>query len=346
MLNNFDAVLNTAGEKEPILLENLLFSLNMSLPLFIVMGLGCILTHKGFFTENYIAHTTNLVYYVLLPGKMFLDIATSDLSTAFDIRYVAVATGGVVLQFALAWAAGWLLCPDRSKQSAFSHAAYRGNFVYLGTALLQNIYGVSHVPSATLILALVIPLYNIQGVVLMTVKERQGRFRLSTVLLNVLKNPMILAVLAAIPFAYFKIQLPFVVSESLGYFQAATNTMALLVVGGSIRLSALKNDLPLLMRLRKPVRNDDAQKPQRTERQNEKNQIFHARSAHGGSAGHPDHRRRHAGRRQCLHHHRQDGRRRSPGLQRRSSDPLDVSVHHDSHHLCHAHSAAHIGRTP
>ena len=101
MLNNFDAVLNTAGEKEPILLENLLFSLNMSLPLFIVMGLGCILTHKGFFTENYIAHTTNLVYYVLLPGKMFLDIATSDLSTAFDIRYVAVATGGVVLQFAL-----------------------------------------------------------------------------------------------------------------------------------------------------------------------------------------------------------------------------------------------------
>ena len=99
MLNNFDAVLNTAGEKEPILLENLLFSLNMSLPLFIVMGLGCILTHKGFFTENYIAHTTNLVYYVLLPGKMFLDIATSDLSTAFDIRYVAVATGGVVLQF-------------------------------------------------------------------------------------------------------------------------------------------------------------------------------------------------------------------------------------------------------
>ena len=249
MLNNFDAVLNTAGEKEPILLENLLFSLNMSLPLFIVMGLGCILTHKGFFTENYIAHTTNLVYYVLLPGKMFLDIATSDLSTAFDIRYVAVATGGVVLQFALAWAAGWLLCPDRSKQSAFSHAAYRGNFVYLGTALLRNIYGVSHVPSATLILALVIPLYNIQGVVLMTVKERQGRFRLSTVLLNVLKNPMILAVLAAIPFAYFKIQLPFVVSESLGYFQAATNTMALLVVGGSIRLSALKNDLPLLMRL-------------------------------------------------------------------------------------------------
>jgi len=46
----------------------------------------------------------------------------------------------------------------------------------------------------------------------------------------------------------------------------------------------LLQHLPLLMRLRKPVRNDDAQKPQRTERQNEKDQIFHARSAHGGSS--------------------------------------------------------------
>ena len=43
--------------------------------------------------------------------------------------------------------------------------------------------------------------------------------------------------------------MPFVASVSLGYFQAATNTMALLVVGGSIRLSALKSDMPLLLRL-------------------------------------------------------------------------------------------------
>ena len=68
------------------MLENLLFSLNMSLPLFVIMGLGCLLTHRGFFSQDYIDHTTNLVYYILLPGKMFLDIATSDLSASFDVR--------------------------------------------------------------------------------------------------------------------------------------------------------------------------------------------------------------------------------------------------------------------
>ena len=87
MLNNFDAVLNTAGEKEPILLENLLFSLNMSLPLFIVMGLGCILTHKGFFTENYIAHTTNLVpFYVVGADVKLRDGRLADIApTMLDL---------------------------------------------------------------------------------------------------------------------------------------------------------------------------------------------------------------------------------------------------------------------
>lgn len=51
-----------------------------------------------------------------------------------------------------------------------------------------------------------------------------------------------------------------------------------------VKCLQLLQHLPLLMRLRKSVRNDDAQKPQRTERQNEKDQIFHARSAHGGSS--------------------------------------------------------------
>ena len=87
MLINFDAVLNTAGEKEPILLENLLFSLNMSLPLFIVMGLGCILTHKGFFTENYIAHTTNLVpFYIVGADVKLRDGRLADIApTMLDL---------------------------------------------------------------------------------------------------------------------------------------------------------------------------------------------------------------------------------------------------------------------
>ena len=231
------------------MLENLLFSVNMSLPLFILMGLGFILMKKGLFTDDYIARTTNLVYYVMLPAKLFLDIATIDLTTAFDPKYMAVTVVGVILQFILAWLCGSLLCRDRSKQSAFSHACFRGNFVYLGLALLQNIYNTSAVASAAVILVLVMPLYNIQGVILMTAKESKDGLHMGKILLGILKNPMVLAILAGLPFAYFQVELPYVVSKSLSYLQVATSTMALLVVGSSINLDAIRADLAILLRV-------------------------------------------------------------------------------------------------
>lgn len=231
------------------MLDNLLFSLNISLPLFVMMGLGCLLAHKGLFTEDYIARTTDLVYYVLLPGKLFLDIATMDLSTAFDVRYMAVTLTGAMLQFGLAWVCGNLLCRDRRKQSAFAHACFRGNFVYLGVALLQNIYNTNSVASAALILLVVMPLYNIQGVILMSVKEGKGELRLGSLLLAVLKNPAVLAILAGLPFAWFQIPLPYVASKSLEYFRSALSTVALLLVGSTIRLDVIRSNLRLLLKI-------------------------------------------------------------------------------------------------
>ena len=161
----------------------------MSLPLFILLGLGYVLARKGLFSDDYVSRTTNLVYYVMLPAKLFLDICETDLTTAFEPRYVGVTVVGVVVQFILAWLCANLLCRDKSKQSAFAHACFRGNFAYLGMALLQNIYNSDSVASTAVILALVLPLYNIQGVILMTVKEGEGGIHVGKILLGVLKTP-------------------------------------------------------------------------------------------------------------------------------------------------------------
>lgn len=230
------------------MLQNLLFSLNMNLPLFAMLALGYGLLRRGLFTEEYVARTSSLVYYVLLPAKLFLDISSTDLSAAFDPRYMLVAVAGSLVQFAVAWLCGNLLCPARGKQSAFSHACFRGNFVYLGLALLQNIYGTAVVPSAAVILTLVLPLYNIQGVVLLTAKESQGRVRIRAILIGIFRNPMVLSILAALPFALFHVSMPFVVTKSLGYLQAATSTMALLVVGASVRFDAIRANLKFILR--------------------------------------------------------------------------------------------------
>lgn len=231
------------------MLANLLFSVNMSLPLFVLLGLGYILARKGMFSDDYVARSTNLVYYVMLPAKMFLETANTDLGATFAGRYVVVAVVGVMVQFVIAWVLGNILCKDKSKQSAFAHASFRGNFAYLGMALLQNIYNTPTVASGAVIMAVVLPIYNIQGVVLMTIKEGDSGIHVGKILKSILKNPVIISILAALPFAYFRIELPYVATKSLSYLQTATSTMALLTVGASIKLDAIQHDLKLLLKV-------------------------------------------------------------------------------------------------
>ena len=118
----------------------------------------------------------------------------------------------------------------------------------MGLALIENVFGEA-IPETAVITAVVLMLYNIQGTVLMTVKESRGGVDVKAILLGIVKNPLIIAIAAALPFAYFEVQLPFVVTKSLGYLQASAGPVALLTVGASIRLSAVRSDLPLLLKI-------------------------------------------------------------------------------------------------
>ncbi len=229
-------------------LQNLLFSANLILPIFLVIGAGCAIRQKGLFTDDYVKRSIKLIYYIFLPAKLFLDISGTDIKSAFSLPFLCVIGIGSVVQFLLAWLSGNLLCKDKRKQSAFSHACFRGNFVYMGVALLQDIYG-GVVPETAMILALLMPLYNIQGAILMSVKEGRGSVHISKILLDILKNPMILALLAGMPFALLEIPLPHLVTKTLEYFRSGTSIMALLVVGASLRMDTVRRDLRLLLKV-------------------------------------------------------------------------------------------------
>ena len=230
------------------MLSDLLFSLNTCLPVFFLLGVGFFLRNRGILDEQYVDRSSRMVFTVLLPGKLFLDIAQTDIHAAFEGRYTAAVVIGGMVQFVLAWLLGNLLCRDRDKQSAFSHACFRGNYAYVGLVLIENVFG-EVIPETAVITAVALMLYNIQGTVLMTVKESRGGVDVKGILLGIVKNPMIIAIVAALPFAYFEVQLPFVVTKSFGYMQASAGPVALLTVGASIRLSAVRSDLPLLLKI-------------------------------------------------------------------------------------------------
>lgn len=225
---------------------NIMFSVNICLPIFFLLIMGFLLRSRDVINDEYVQRTTRLVFNFLLPGKLFADIAQTDLRVAFSGNYAAAAFMGCFLQFVLSWIIGDLICKEKEKQSAFSHTGFRGNFAYVGLVLLQNIYG-GPIPETVVITVLVLTMYNVLGTILMTVKMSRGHVNVRGIVVSILKNPMIIGIVAALPFSYFRVELPFVVTKSLGYMQDTAGPLALLAVGASLRLDALRGDIRLVL---------------------------------------------------------------------------------------------------
>ncbi|MBE7720835.1 MAG: AEC family transporter [Lacrimispora celerecrescens] len=220
-------------------MNNLIFSLNSVVPVFLVMSVGFYLSKKGIATQSFVNQATSLVFYVALPAKLFLDVSGSNLAESLDLSYTAYLLGGTFGAFAGAWLLALLFVKDRSAVSAFVHSAFRGNFVYVGLPICQNILGKEVIPSAIMVITFVLPFYNILATIVLSCYDPSGRkVSWKRLLKDIVTNPMITAILLALPFSLLGITLPYSVEKALSYLGQISTPMALLFIGAGIRFSA------------------------------------------------------------------------------------------------------------
>ena len=69
-------------------MSDFIYSLNATMPVFLVMILGWWLKKIHFLTDDFVSVADKLVFKVALPVLVFKDIADADLSSDFDLKFV------------------------------------------------------------------------------------------------------------------------------------------------------------------------------------------------------------------------------------------------------------------
>ena len=85
------------------MLNDLIFSVNTILPVFIVVAIGYYMRRKGTVDASFVSSISNVVFYYALPARMFLDVAGSDFTELMNPRFILVTVGGTIGVFLLAW---------------------------------------------------------------------------------------------------------------------------------------------------------------------------------------------------------------------------------------------------
>ncbi len=215
-------------------MNDLIFSLNATVPIFLLMVIGYFLKRIKLINDDFLKVVNNLNFKFTLPILLFLDISTSDFTSVWDPAYVLFCFIITLICFILIFIFSVFFVKDKSQLGEFVQASYRGSAAVLGIAFLQNIYGSSGM--APMMILGTVPLYNILAVILLsfTVKHQKNDIRqiIKETCFGIITNPIILAILCGILVSIMKIDFPFIIDKTLSSIAATATPLALISLGG------------------------------------------------------------------------------------------------------------------
>lgn len=125
------------------MLENFIYSVNVTFPIFLVMVIGWFLRQRGMFNDSFINIANKFNFTVTLPFMVFRDISAVDIRKVFDAEYVLFCAVATSICFWWIWAAARFLMKDKSMTGAFVQASFRSSAAVMGLAFISNLYGPS-----------------------------------------------------------------------------------------------------------------------------------------------------------------------------------------------------------
>ncbi len=175
-------------------MDAFIFATNAVLPIILMVAIGYILKHIGLINEPLAKAMNKLVFKVLLPCMLFLNVYKIENFANIHFGYIWYALGIIFLLFLLGIPTTILITKSGEQRGALLQALFRSNYALIGIPLATSLYGEEGAIVATLLSAFSIPLFNILAVICLTVLGSDSKIDVKKILLGIIKNPLILSI--------------------------------------------------------------------------------------------------------------------------------------------------------
>ena len=214
-------------------MDNFIYSLNATVPVFLVIAVGYFLRKIGLFSEEFIKVADKFSFSVALPIMLLRDIGSMHILEVFDLKLFAFCVIATCLCFFAVWGLAEFFLKDKKMIGSFVQGSFRGSVAVLGIAFIQNMYG--NAGLAPLIIVSAVPLYNIFSVIILTFKaesqEKKSGNMLGSAFWNIVKNPIIIGIAIGAVISLSGLQIPAILDKTLNNFAAMATPLALLTIG-------------------------------------------------------------------------------------------------------------------
>lgn len=225
-------------------MENLIFSLNATVPVFAMIILGMLFKKIGIIDDVFASRMNKFVFLIPLPVLLFKDLATLDFNTIWDTKFVLFCFFITILCILIVTLLSFLL-KNKQNQGEFIQASYRSSAALLGIALIQNVYGKAIM--APLMIIGSVPLYNIMAVVVLSFfsPERKGLSKevwLKTIK-GILTNPILIGIVVGILWSLLHLPMPTMLDKTVTSIGNVATPLGLMAMGATFNYKEALGDL-------------------------------------------------------------------------------------------------------
>ena len=216
------------------MLDNLIYCLNATIPIFLLMLLGVLFRKMGFFSQAFADKLNSYVFKVGLPVMLFKDLTGSDFFQVWDASFVLFCFCTTLVSILLTALLSRIL-RERPLRGEFIQVSYRSSVALLGAAFLENLYG--NAGAASLVIIGAVPLYNAAAVAVLslTSPSQQGLSRgaCKKVVKGIVTNPIILGIVVGLVWTLLRIPQPAILAKTVNSISATGTPLGLMALGAS-----------------------------------------------------------------------------------------------------------------
>ncbi|MBN2105454.1 AEC family transporter [bacterium] len=216
-------------------------TLQVVAPVFILPFIGALLKRIRLIDASFVTMSSRLVFIVALPCLVFVKLSVVNLSRLLRPGLILYIYAATITVFFLVWMLACFWIHRGDDLGAFVQGSYRGNFAIVGFAIILNLFGESGLTRAAVILAFIMPLYNVLAVIVLTITNHQKKLPLRILLFRIMTNPLMISVLIAVIFSLCSWRLHPVIFNAAEILSRLALPLALLGIGGSLNLEAIRS---------------------------------------------------------------------------------------------------------
>lgn len=212
-------------------MDNFIYSINATLPIFLLIILGKVLYRTNIINDAFTKTADRYVFMIALPALVFKDLTGNHIRDHFNGGYVLFCFTVTLFVILAIWGLTEIFMKKEEEKGAFIQASYRSSAAILGLAFIDNMYNGAGM--APLMIIGAVPLFNIFAVTILMLKGNNAgeKPNLRETLLNVFKNPILLSILIALPFAFLELHFPVFIDKAIASIGNTATPLALISIG-------------------------------------------------------------------------------------------------------------------